>query len=554
MAPKKKGKKEGSGGGGGGDKKKNDAPTEVEREELRLKVHALEQKLLEASEKLEALELQNARASTALEKQQRDQADITGYLKKEIEKKVAENAALEKKYVALREAKDNEEMKLQHELTLERSSGQSMKQQHDASVEERIRLEERLTEFTMLKELAQTNKVQIAGLTEELESTSKSLAHANQQIKIVTAPEALSASEQGGSAVTLLLLEAIRAYPSKHMLIEQSCYALQAVLGGDRKEDCIAVRKHGGIVLVLDAMRKHEVHAGLQAATCGLLWKLAFADPPTRKVVVQEGGVQLVLHAMQLHIEHPRLQYNACGALRHLLVHGMREYSVSSQIVGARPGELPPINGVVPREAQSERKQERKPVARPGGVRALHTGGITRGSKTPISLRGSRSVPTLNRTSPPRGRLDALSPSPPSRDGLPGVAPAAKDPILEQALDLTFRSMSEHAEQSLVQEYGCGTLWNLLMANPTLKQYVYEVEGVKLVLDAMKGYPMQTGVQLNACAVVKEFATYQKTLDQMKAFDARELLRAAITNHPFNKDLIAIAEEALHLMPSAPAK
>ena len=46
---------------------------------------------------METLELTNRRSKTALEKQQRDQADIAGYLKKEIEKKAAENAALEKK-------------------------------------------------------------------------------------------------------------------------------------------------------------------------------------------------------------------------------------------------------------------------------------------------------------------------------------------------------------------------------------------------------------------------------------------------------------------------
>ena len=56
MAPKKKGKgksKSDDGGGADGDgKKKNAPPTEVEREEMRLKITALEQKLASGARKL----------------------------------------------------------------------------------------------------------------------------------------------------------------------------------------------------------------------------------------------------------------------------------------------------------------------------------------------------------------------------------------------------------------------------------------------------------------------------------------------------------------------
>ena len=62
------------------------------------------------------------------------------------------------------------------------------------------------------------------------------------------------------------------------------------------------------------------------------MWKLAFTDPQTRKIVVKQEGVTLILHAMQSHLDHPRLQYNACGALRNLLVDGSRDFSVASQI------------------------------------------------------------------------------------------------------------------------------------------------------------------------------------------------------------------------------
>ena len=64
-----------------------------------------------------------------LEKQQADQADIVDYLKKEIEKKTAENQALERKYILLREAKENEEIRLQHELEVEKQEGEATKEE-----------------------------------------------------------------------------------------------------------------------------------------------------------------------------------------------------------------------------------------------------------------------------------------------------------------------------------------------------------------------------------------------------------------------------------------
>ena len=68
------------------------------------------------------------------------------------------------------------------------------------------------------------------------------------------------------------------------------------------------------MLLLLEVMKQHEEHGGLQSAACGLLWKLAFTDTPTRQLVVKEGGVHRILQAMQRHLNHPRLQYNACGA------------------------------------------------------------------------------------------------------------------------------------------------------------------------------------------------------------------------------------------------
>ena len=145
----------------------------------------------------------------------------------------------------------------------------------------------------------------------------------------------------------------------------------------------------------------------------------------------------------------------------------------------------------------------------------------------------------------------ATSPSPPKRDERqPDVTAATRQTVAEQGLSLTLRSMAEHLSQPLVQEYGCGTLWNLMMATPEIKQRVAEEDGVRTVLAAMRAHPMGAGVQLNACAALQEMSQYQTTLDHMKKLQARTQLETAIANHPNNQDLLSTAERTIQFLPA----
>ena len=80
-------------------------------------------------------------------------------------------------------------------------------------------------------------------------------------------------------------------YSSKPVLQKQACIALQSILSGDSKAECAAVRRHGGVELILDVMRQHEEDFELQSAACDV-WKLSVTDAPTRKLVVKDGGLR----------------------------------------------------------------------------------------------------------------------------------------------------------------------------------------------------------------------------------------------------------------------
>ena len=167
------------------------------------------------------------------------------YLKKEIEKKTSENAALEKKYILLREAKENEEGRLCEALEGARLDSEATREVGEATKHECARLESRLDEYEALKVLKVQNQEHIGSLEEELATCKVHLEMARSQLEICAAAEGDDVGVDGSFAVPLMLLESMRIYASKPILCEQACAALQSILSGDRKEDCAIVRKNG---------------------------------------------------------------------------------------------------------------------------------------------------------------------------------------------------------------------------------------------------------------------------------------------------------------------
>jgi hypothetical protein len=328
--------------------------------------------------------------------------------------------------------------------------------------------------------------------------------------------------------------------------------------------------------LVLDAMRRHEEEAELLSAACGLLWKLAFADPPVRPIVVKAGGVPLIMGSMQKHTAHPRLNYNACGALRHLLVSAPRDFSKESQIAPMARTEpiLPPL------ASENARRGGRAPA--PGSHKRSSNRGLPHDPRTlPKALPSSSSHPRLrDSTAMPHVRsnpaLGTVAPGSERRGGGGLLTPAARpsmahasllnsagrrsadegesrlvarEDVSVQAVRLTLSSMDAHAETPLVQEYGCGTLFNLCVATSSIKGPLVDAGGISTVLRAMDAHASATGVQVNACALLKELAEYQPALPQIEAGNGRALLLAAMSNHQYNEDLIDRATQALRYLP-----
>ena len=89
-----------------------------------------------------------------------------------------------------------------------------------------------------------------------------------------------------------------------------------------------------------------------------------------------------------------------------------------------------------------------------------------------------------------------------------------------------------------------------MLANGEIKPKIAEGDGVRLVLDSMKEFAKNAGVQLNGAAACKEFVTHPKTLEPMKRLGARKLLEGVMEAHPYNADLLKLAEETLQYLPA----
>lgn len=570
----KKGKGKADDGGGDGKEK----PLNEKEQFLANEVQALNEQLARAELDREKYKKGYDELMAKLKQQEIDRQDQAEYLKHELDKTRKEVATLEEKYLHLESSKESMERRLNGQLG---DAQEKIKKREDElrdSQTEVERLNGLLTELGQLRTNAAQDSDLKKKLSNELEDTKYRLGENSKQLEVLKMGEGTeTGGEDGSRVVPLMLLEAIRLHAVKPVLVEQAMVGLQYVLSSDRHADAELIRRRGGSEIVLDCMERHPGAADLQSAACGLLWKLAFADEPVREVIVGRNGVALIMGAMQKHAAHPRLNYNACGALRHLLVSSPVKLSDASTIPSMRAeSALPPIAGGR-RGVGTSGSNRRGGGSRGGQLTHMPIGAPPRmllasggGSGSRSGLRDSSSNPAL--TPGPPGRLHPIeaSSAPGGRGFTSGggrpntvsistsrraesdadVRPAAKEDVATQALKLTVKSMVTHAGTALVQEYGCGTLFNLVLANPgTMRRRVCEEGGVPIVLHAMRSHPDQTGCVLNACALVKELAEFPAGLQQLEQGGARQLLVEAMTRHQLNEELLTRANEALRFLP-----
>jgi len=539
-------------------------PTEAESL-LLLRIQLLEEKLSKAQLASDEAVIVRSEVNGKMTTEAQSHRDHVEYLNLQRENKEAELKALTDKYAQLVHEKEMSEKRLGKELGDMKAALDACEHKLAESDANVSRLNDQVVEIGTLRANATSDTGTLADLREELEMTKHQLFESQQHLQVLAMADDRIVGDDGTHALPLLLVEAIRLNLKKPVLIEQAMTAMQYVLSGERHADAELIRRRGGIDHVLEAMTLHPEVSELQSSACGLLWKLGYADPPSRASVVKANGMAIIMAAMQRHTGHPRLHYNACGALRHLLVNEARAFSKESQIAaGQRPEPLPPID---PRRGgrggkRGLRGMPHDPRTLPMAIPPLHpSNSHPRLTGGPARPGGHRSNPAL--TVPPGGGQRVITPGVgrpatvatyPSRRGAMDeveVQLTTKEHVSTQAMRLVLASMDAHVEAPLVQEYGCGTLYNISLADPAHRSQIAAEGGVGIVLRAMREHSMETGVQINACALLKELADVQQALPLIEEGGGRDLLELALQNHQYNDELLGRATEALRYLPEA---
>ena len=123
-------------------RKEREEQHRLEHELVVSQVRVLEEKLMRANDRCGEAEAQHADAVAALASQRADQADIVSYMRRELEKGAAEHAQLSADIVALREASECEQGRLQQEVLAERAATAVVREQLRAADEASARFKE----------------------------------------------------------------------------------------------------------------------------------------------------------------------------------------------------------------------------------------------------------------------------------------------------------------------------------------------------------------------------------------------------------------------------
>lgn len=119
----------------------------------------------------------------------------------------------------------------------------------------------------------------------------------------------------------------------------KTCFGILAIMSREDANKVMIVRD--GMDTILNAMTIHVDKVDVQEAGCDLLWSLAFNYNTAKDVVGKHGGVSVLVRALKRHSRSADFLKSACGALSNLCQSKPNQQGVASQ------GGLQPLVGAI---------------------------------------------------------------------------------------------------------------------------------------------------------------------------------------------------------------
>ena len=248
-----------------------------------------------------------------------------------------------------------------------------------------------------------------------------------------------------------MIVTAMKNHPSDRRVQEAACLTMRNLACGDT--DAAPVDFSEPINLILAAMANHPSSASIQLHGCCALWNLAFVKNQFKYNVNEMDMIRYIVKAMQNHMESASVLQMACGAL-------------CSKIGGS--------------------KEKKQCLVNSGGLDAV----------TCVLVMHPNETDALENAC---GVLSSMSASPGFADDVESA----------QCLSNVVEAMRSNSASTTLLEFGCMILINIILIRT---EYSEEASGVAAtILQAMRSSPDAVNFQREACCLLSAMAAVSET-------------------------------------------
>jgi len=287
----------------------------------------------------------------------------------------------------------------------------------------------------------------------------------------------------------------MKMFPNAVELQGEICYIFRRLCyqtgseGADEAQLHQIVIGKEGIALIMKAMKENTTHATIQLEALAALINLALNDE-NKKLISLEGGIELIMAAMKAHENCSEIQQFGCSALWNLacneenrkkigqeqgieiIIKTMKKLEKDEKLQAKAAGAL--------RNITRNCEDNRKIFFKENGMEVVEAAMKNHPLSSSVQSEGCRTIYTLARH-------------------------IADENTTTELLHLVIATMKRLREDATVQHEGCMALTTL-----TYKDNRELIEGIQVVLEAMKTHPNNTNVQRIAIAVLADFCLNDK--------------------------------------------
>jgi len=313
------------------------------------------------------------------------------------------------------------------------------------------------------------------------------------------------------------VLETMRNHSNSNdaAIQEIACVALRCLARASR--NIISIAASGGIVTILQTMRKHGTVATLQIEGFKALFNLAFDPANQESIVVECQGLDVVRDAFVYHVDNPHVCEFGANLLHNLAFKNSKnklrisQHGMIKMILSAMSNH-PQATKVIIEACRALMSlafaaECQNVIAECGGIEQVFQSMTLLKESKDVQVEGCKVLCTM-----------ALNHMP------------NKDAIVE-GMGTIISAMANHAQASDMQSEGCAALATLSFRNPANKQRISEAGGIDVILNAMKTHSTIADVQIDACKALASLAFDTQLQQSIAEKGGAAVIVASMTAH-----------------------